>query len=144
MAGPHLNTRRAGGGYGIRNDGDLEYSRSDAFESGLSYLVSEDIVVDLVAFYRDIDGNVAQKEYFRDIYLWSTDERRREWRTGTFVNRDNGNIKGFDLSMRKRFSDNFALNLMYTLQFSRTTGSYSQAPEFSNIDPSTNRSPFYR
>ncbi|HUU28973.1 MAG TPA: TonB-dependent receptor [archaeon] len=123
------------------NPGGLEYSRTDAFEAGLSYLISNDMVLDMVAYYRDVDGNVAEKEYFQDHYYWYTDERDRFWTYG-LTNRDNGNIKGVDLTMRKRFSENFAFNMMYTLQFSRTTGSAYNSPDLrtdpeSDYDPTT-------
>jgi len=105
------------------NAGDLEYSRTDAFEMGISRLLSDDIVLDFVAFYRDVTGNVASKEYFRDYYRWHAERWVRDWVTG-YTNRDNGNIKGIDIALRKRFSKNFAFDATYTLQFSRTTGSH--------------------
>ncbi len=117
------------------NPGGLEYSRTDAFESGLSYLVNNDLMLDIVAFYRDVDGNVAQKTFFRDYYAWHEELRSRDWIEG-YTNRDNGNIKGVDFKLAKRFSKNYSYNLMYTLQFSRTTGSaYNSSP---SIDASTN------
>jgi len=123
-------------GYGT-NFGDLEYSKTDAFETGLSYLLTNDMYLDLVGYYRDVQGNVAKKEYFLDYYRWYTEERIRTRRTG-FTNRDDGNIKGVDLTLRKRFSNNFSFNLMYTLQFSRTTGSSHELPSLAaNLDPAT-------
>ena len=120
------------------NPGGLEYSRTDSFEGGVSYLISDDMVMDVVGYYRDVIGNVARKEFFRDYYQWHEERPIRDWTTG-FTNRDSGNIKGMDLTMRKRFSNNFAYNLMYTMQFSRTTGSdYATTGEFDVfLDPST-------
>ena len=94
------------------------------------------MVLDMVTYYRDIEGNVARKEYFRDYTAFESGMRYREYTSG-YVNRDNGNIKGVDLTIRKRFSNNFSLNLLYTLQFSRTTGSAYNTSYFSNIDPAT-------
>ena len=108
--------------YSAENTGDLEYSRTDAFEAGMSYLLNDDIMLDVVAYYRDVTGNVALKEYFRDYYQYYNERRIRDYFEG-YTNRDDGNIKGADLTLRKRFSDNFSLNAVYTLQFSRTTGS---------------------
>ncbi len=120
------------------NPGGLEYSRTDAFEGGISYLMSDDMVLDIVGYYRDVIGNVARKEFFRDYHQWHEDLRVRGWTNG-FTNRDSGNIKGMDVTMRKRFSNNFSYNLMYTMQFSRTTGSdYNTTSEFDVfLDPST-------
>ncbi len=112
------------------NAGGLGFSRTDAFEAGLSNLLGEDMVVDFVAYYRDVQGNVASKEYFRDYYQWHEERRVRDWTTG-YTNRDDGNIKGMDFTLRKRFSNNYSFNLMYTMQFSRTTGSdYSTTSEY--------------
>ncbi len=124
-----------------RNPGGLEYSRTDAFEVGLSYLASDDVVVDIVAYYRDVDGNLAQKDFFRDYYQWHSERRIRGFSNG-YTNRDSGNIKGVDFTMRKRFSNNFSYNLMYTLQFSRTTGSTynSTSTWWFFMDPSTGES----
>jgi len=124
--------------YSSGNPGGLGYSRTDAFEAGLSYLLSDDMVLDLVAFYRDIKGNVASKEYFRDYVQSHSGLRVRDWTNG-YTNKDDGNIKGVDFTMRKRFSNNFSYNLMYTLQFSRTTGSrYNTTANWDSfIDPTT-------
>ncbi len=121
------------------NPGGLEYSRTDAFEAGLSYLLSNDMVLDLVAYYRDVQGNVAEgKEFFRDYYLEHSERRVREYQKG-IANRDNGNIKGMDLTLKRRFANNLSFNLIYTMQFSRTTGSNSFATKDYNIfmDPTT-------
>jgi len=114
---PGLNYMMSGG-----NKGDIGYARTDAFEAGISYLLSDDMVLDLVSYYRDVDGNISSKDYFRDWNAWADEERWRGWDYG-MVNRDSGNIKGLDLTLRRRFSENFAFNTMYTMQFSRTTGS---------------------
>jgi len=117
------------------NRGDLTYSKTDAFEAGLSYLLTEDLVLDLVSYYRDITGNVANKEFYYDYYAWDTGEQRRGWNRN-LVNRDSGNIKGIDVVMRKRFSNSFAFNSSYTLQFSRTTGSSYNTASL-DYDPAT-------
>lgn len=133
---PGLNYMMSGG-----NTGDIGYARTDAFEAGISYLLSDDMVLDLVSYYRDVDGNIASKDYFRDWDAWHDQERWRGWSYG-MVNRDSGNIKGLDLTLRRRFSDNFAFNMMYTMQFSRTTGSAPNTPNLriqweEMYDPST-------
>ncbi len=137
---PSLDMMYAGssGGSPFMNPGGLEFSRTDAFEAGLSYLVTNDMALDLVAFYRDVDGNVATKAYFRDYYAWHRGERIRSWEQG-YVNRDNGNIKGIDLTLRRRFANNFSYTLMYTLQFSRTTGSsYNSSQGVGDFDATSN------
>jgi len=137
---PSLDLMFAGssGGSPFMNPGGLEYSRTDAFESGLSYLLSNDVVLDVVAYYRDVNGNPAVKAYFTDLNAWHRGYRMRFWNDG-YTNRDNGNIKGVDFTLRKRFSSNFSFNLMYTLQFSRTTGStYYEGSFIGNYDATSN------
>jgi len=80
------------------------------------------MVFDLVGFYRDVDGNLAQGEFFRDYVEWRTGRHIRGMASG-YVNQDKGNIKGMDLTLKKRFSNNYSFNVIYTLQFSRSTGS---------------------
>ncbi len=127
------------GGSDIRNRGNLEYSRTDAFEAGLSQLITDNIVFDLVAYYRDVYGNVSSKPYFVDYWAAFQQQRIRTFVDG-YSNRDNGNIKGVELSVRKKFSHNFALNASYTLQFSRTTGSSVYSNFYARLDPSTGES----
>ncbi|MCE5271671.1 TonB-dependent receptor [bacterium] len=120
------------------NPGGLGYSRTDAFEAGLSYLIGENIVLDVVSYYRDILGDVSTKTFFRDFYAAHEGVHYRYNTTG-YTNRDNGNIKGMDLTLRKRFANNFAFDAIYTLQFSRTTGSsYGSTSEWGSfLDPAT-------
>lgn len=117
------------------NPGGLGYARTDAFEAGVSYLMSDDVVLDVTGYYRDSDGNVSDGEFFRD-YTQSVTNR---WVRGTqsaYTNSDRGNVKGVDVTMRKRFSDHYSLNLIYTLQFARTTGSSYQASTNDELRPS--------
>ncbi|MCE5270150.1 TonB-dependent receptor [bacterium] len=121
------------------NPGGLEYSRTDSYETGLSYLVTNDLLFDVVAYYRDVDGNLSNKSFFEDYNAWHLGYEIRDWTQG-YVNRDNGNIKGVDFSLRKRFSNNYSINMQYTLQFSRTTGSaYNKSSFVGNYDPSSNQ-----
>ena len=93
--------------YSGSNPGDLDMARTDAFEAGITYLLSDDVILDLVAYYRDIDGNLATKEFFRDYWMEHTERRVRTSTTG-YTNKDNGNIKGMDLTIRKRFSSDWS------------------------------------
>lgn len=118
------------------NPGGLDYAKTDAFEIGFSYMVSNEIVLDMVSYYRDIDGNISTKQFFRDYWQYHSEKRVRYWTQG-YTNKDVGNIKGMDLSLRKRFSQNFSLNVNYTLEFARTTGSQYTGPA-SPVDPVVN------
>ncbi|MBW7996514.1 MAG: hypothetical protein FVQ81_08120 [Candidatus Glassbacteria bacterium] len=117
------------------NPGGLGYSRTDAFEAGTSYLLSDDMVVDITGYYRDADGNVSQGSFFRD-YTQEVTNRWVRGIQGAWTNSDRSNIKGFDATLRKRFSNNYSLNLIYTMQFSRTSGSSYQASTDDELRPS--------
>jgi hypothetical protein len=125
------------GGSDIRNRGDLGYSRTDAFEGGFTYLLAQDMSLDIVTYYRDVSGNVSSKPFYVDYYNDLKQTRYRQQVDG-YSNQDNGNIKGLDVTLTKRFSQNYSLDLNYTMQFSRTTGSSVNAGFYNLIDPSTN------
>jgi outer membrane receptor for ferrienterochelin and colicin len=127
---------RSSGGSQVRNRGALEFSRTDAFEGGVSYLLGDQMLLDVVAYYRDVAGNVSDKAYYVDYWDTQKDLRVREKVSG-WSNRDSGNIKGVDITLKKRFSDNYSLDLNYTLQFSRTTGSNARSSFYSLIDAAT-------
>lgn len=104
------------------NPGGLGYQRTDSFEAGLTYLATPDIALDLVGFYRDDDGLVSSGSFFRD-YVQDVTGRWVRGMSGAYTNSDRGNVKGFDLTMRKRFSQNYSLNAIYTMMFARSMGS---------------------
>ncbi|MBN2288172.1 MAG: TonB-dependent receptor [Candidatus Glassbacteria bacterium] len=115
--------------YSSPNRGGLTFSKTTAFEAGFSMLLGNDFLLDFVGFNRDVDGNVSIREMV-------------EPETGTrrvfLTNLDSGNIKGFDLTISKRFSRYYSQNLSYTLSFSRATGSQIRsASAFKGIDPVT-------
>jgi outer membrane receptor protein involved in Fe transport len=92
---------------------DLGFRKTTAFEVGFTTLLSENWVLDVVGYNRDIDGNVAAR------YL------RQEGGAGLrriFVNMDHGNVRGMDTTVRKRFSNYFSADFTYTLLFSQSTG----------------------
>ena len=131
--------------YSGSNYGGLEYQVTESFEAGLTHLIGKDWVVDLVTYYKDVIGNVSSREFWRDYqYL---DQTAQAWRlnrgySSGYANKDSGNIKGLDLTLRKVFNQYYSLNATYTLEFSRTTGSIPNSAEdevFANIDPTTNQ-----
>ncbi|MCE5270907.1 TonB-dependent receptor [bacterium] len=115
--------------YSGENRGGLTFSRTTAFESGFSLLLGEDYLLDFVGFNRDVDGNVSMREMV-------------EPETGTrryyLTNLDNGNVKGFDLTLSQRFNRYYSQNLSYTLSFSRATGSEIRSgTAYNGVDPVT-------
>jgi hypothetical protein len=91
----------------------LGFRKTTSFEVGMTTLLSEDWVLDLVGYNRDIDGNVSARyiQQNADIPYMRI-----------FTNVDNGNVKGFDLTLRRRFSEYYSMDAAYTMLFARSTG----------------------
>jgi hypothetical protein len=91
----------------------LGFRKTTSFEVGMTTLLSEDWVLDMVGYNKDIDGNIAAR------YFQQTPEMPF---IRIYTNIDNGNVKGLDLMLRKRFSRYYSMDVAYTLLFSRSTG----------------------
>jgi outer membrane receptor protein involved in Fe transport len=92
---------------------DLDFQQTRSFELGLTHLLGEDLVLDLVAYNRDIlDGTAG-----RFVVLPQNLERFK------LVNANNGNVRGFDLTLTKRFSDYWSGDLTYSFLDSKMTDS---------------------
>ncbi len=91
----------------------LGFRKTTSFEVGMTTLLSEDWVLDLVGYNRDIDGNISAR------YLQQNPDIQF---LRIYTNVDNGNVKGFDTSIRRRFSKYYSMDLTYTMLFARSTG----------------------
>ena len=100
--------------WSITGDKDLDYSKTTAFEVGFTWLMTEDLVLDAVGYYRDFEGNMAVR-YWIPAY----DSRPFPF----YSNQDNGNTKGVDITLKKRFNKYFSYNIAYSMQVARGTGS---------------------
>ncbi|MEA1996028.1 MAG: TonB-dependent receptor, partial [Gemmatimonadota bacterium] len=110
-------------------NGRLDMPYTTAFEAGFTMLLSDDLYLDFVGYNKDIRGNIA--------YRWLTPEQlldlggqadqRASTRFGknllVATNGDHGNIKGFDLSINRRFSNYWSANASYSLTFARSSAS---------------------
>ena len=124
------------------NYGDLEYQVTESLEAGFTQMIADEWVLDLVTYYKDVLGNVSSRQFWRDytfVDANSGDLRLNRGFSSGFTNRDVGNIKGLDVSLRKAFSNYYTINASYTLEFSRTTGSIPSDSDgtFDNYDPTT-------
>ncbi|MFQ6104214.1 MAG: TonB-dependent receptor domain-containing protein [Candidatus Glassbacteria bacterium] len=91
----------------------LGFRKTTSFEVGITTLLSEDWVLDLVGYNRDIDGNTALR------YIQQNEDMPY---MRIYTNVDNGNVKGFDLTLRRRFSKYYSMDATYTMLFARSTG----------------------
>jgi outer membrane receptor protein involved in Fe transport len=96
---------------------DLDFVETTAFEAGITHLISENLVLDVVGYNRDRRGAVRQQVFQPDEIQVGLSERR------IFVNGDNGNVKGMDLTLSKRFSNYFSSDVAWSLQWARGTTS---------------------
>ncbi|HUE95416.1 MAG TPA: TonB-dependent receptor, partial [Longimicrobiaceae bacterium] len=95
----------------------LEHVETTAFEAGITHLINENLVLDVVGYNRDRRGAVRLDVFQAGTIAPSVDERR------IFVNGDNGNVKGFDITLNKRYSNYFSSDLAWSLQWARGTTS---------------------
>ncbi len=96
---------------------NLDFVETTAFEAGITHLISENLVLDVVGYNRDRRGAIRLDVFQGGTIDPQVSERR------IFVNGDNGNVKGVDITLRKRYSDYFSTDLAWSLQWARGTTS---------------------
>ena len=74
-------------------------------------------MLDVVGYNRDRRGAIRLEVFQARSIDPELDERR------VFVNGDNGNVKGFDITLNKRYSDYWSTTLAWSLQWARGTSS---------------------
>ncbi|MBN2010847.1 TonB-dependent receptor [candidate division KSB1 bacterium] len=95
----------------IGNPG-LEPQKTVAFEVGGKYQLSDDIAIDFTGFYKDIRDLTSTKFYSRQPYNYTI-----------YINEDYGRVKGFDVTVVKKYSHYLSGNLNYTYSVARGSGS---------------------
>ena len=107
------------GNLGIVGNADLNPEMTINGEVGLQQQLTDDISVDVTAYFRDV----------RDLSGTRADEIVLFGGSATYnkyVNSDFGFIKGFIISLSKRFSGGFAATLDYTFQVANGSASNPQ------------------
>ncbi len=92
------------GAFPIVGNPGLEPERTTSYELTLRHQFSEDLVLVSTGFYKDISGLTDTRQVFYDARNWY----------GLYINQDYGNVRGFELSLEKRFSNFYSGNLSYT------------------------------
>ena len=85
---------------------DLEAQRTISYELGLQQELFANIGVDFTVYYRDI----------RNLLGTEIIETYEGFKYARFINRDYGNVRGFVLSLDRRFANYFSLRADYTYQ----------------------------
>jgi hypothetical protein len=89
----------------------LKPQKTIAFEVGGKYQVADDIALDVTGYYRDMRNLVATQYYARAPYDYTI-----------FINQDYGRVKGFDLTITKRYSHYISGTLNYTYMKAKGSG----------------------
>jgi outer membrane receptor protein involved in Fe transport len=92
---------------------DLDFQQTKSFELGITHLLSDDFVLDLVAYNRDIEKGSAAR-------FVVTPEAGQ---MSQLFNVNNGNVRGFDLTLTKRFADYWSGDVTYSYLDSKVTDS---------------------
>jgi len=105
---------------------DLEPQRTVMYELGLQQVLFSNVGLDFTVYYRDIRNLLGME-------ILSTYEGFKFTR---FVNRDYANVKGFILSLDRRFADFFSIKLDYTYQLAEGNASDPYSVYYNNqTDP---------
>ena len=133
----------------IQGNSLLDMSQTIQFEAGITALLSEDLVMDFVGYNREILGNfgyrLTKTDDLRAMALVDPDfVVRAEATMRVPANQDYGNVRGFDLTFDKRYSQYLGVRGTYSLMFARST--QSDPREYVStlarqLDPFTGESP---
>jgi outer membrane receptor for ferrienterochelin and colicin len=101
----------------VKGNPDLEAERTIMYELGLQQALSDQLVVEFTAYYRDI----------RDLVGTEIIETYDVKKYARYINRDYGNITGMILSLEKRFADHWGTRVDYTFQVAEGNSSDPQS-----------------
>lgn len=113
--GDQIKLSKSAGTYGPYGNPDLKPERNTMYELGLKQQLTEDLVVDVTGFYRDIRNWISTSPIKTTILSGVS--------YVTFNNRDFANVRGVTLSVDKKFNNNYAFTVDYTFQIVEGTNS---------------------
>jgi outer membrane receptor protein involved in Fe transport len=105
-----------GGHWPLIGNPDLEPERTVSYEVGVEHLVSENLMIDLTGFYKDID-NLLSTVVINDSREADTPADATEYTT--YRNTDWGNVRGFEVTTQKKFRENWMGRLIYTFMIAK-------------------------
>ncbi|MFA6456254.1 MAG: TonB-dependent receptor, partial [Bacteroidota bacterium] len=92
---------------------DIDVQRTVMYELGLQQVLFTNIGIDFTVYYRDI----------RNLLGMEIINSYEGFKYARYINRDYGNIRGFILSVEKRYSDLWSLRADYTYQIAEGNAS---------------------
>ncbi len=95
---------------------ELDAQSTITYEAGLQYQLSEDYVLDITAYYKNIYNYVSTKEV--------TDETDPNLKWNEYVSEDYGSARGIDLNIQKMLSNFFSGSVSYSLTWAN--GNHSE------------------
>ncbi len=97
---------------------DLDFGKTIAFEFGIRHAFSDDMVLDVAAYNKDIVSDPAARlvSLYDPVLNRSLDFR-------VLTNLDFGNVRGLDLRLDRRFGNYFNGTVSYSFQQAKNTGS---------------------
>ena len=107
---------------------DLKPQRTTIYELGLQQQLTNDIAVDVTAFYRDIRDWITSSQPIPTFLAGVSYSKR--------INRDFANVRGITLSVNKRLSNYFSFGVDYTFQVADGTNSSPDEEFFSQLNGS--------
>jgi outer membrane receptor protein involved in Fe transport len=97
----------------VTGNPDLKPQKTVMYEIGLQQVLFPNVVLNFTAYYRDIRNLLGME-------ILSTYEG---FKYARYINRDYGNVRGFIVSVDKRFADFFSARLDYTYQIAEGNAS---------------------
>jgi hypothetical protein len=97
---------------------DLDFGRTIAFEFGVRHAFSDDMVLDIAAYNRDVLSDAAG----RTVRIPDPTQQNSETEVRLFTNADFGNTRGVDVRLDRRFGNYFSGTLAYTFAQAKNTG----------------------
>jgi hypothetical protein len=97
---------------------DLDFGKTITFEFGIRHAFSDDMVLDVAAYNKDIISDLAARRFDPyDPVLQHAQEFK------VLTNLDFGNVRGLDIRLDRRFGNLFNGTLGYSYQQAKSTGS---------------------
>jgi len=97
---------------------DLDFGRTIAFEFGIRHAFSDDMVLDIAAYNRDVLSDAAG----RTVSVPDPTAQNSLTEIRALTNADFGNTRGVDVRLDRRLGNYFSGTLAYTFQQARNTG----------------------
>ncbi len=105
-----------GGHWPLIGNPNLKPERTVSYEVGLEHLIAEDLMIDLTGFYKDI-YDLISTVVINDSRDSDTPPDATEYTT--YRNTDWGNARGFEVTLQKKFREDWMGRLIYTFMVAK-------------------------